>query len=292
MTDNSVHSLTAPIEDAPDTVVSLVPSITESLFDLNLGNRVIGRTEYCVLPEGKVDAVPVLGGTKNPDVEHIIQMRPGLVFANAEENRKEDVEALREAGIPVWVSMPIKVADVFTLLWNIMNLFDETSMVARIRLIEQVYDRLTGMLEARDDDLPKVFVPIWHEPLMTANQETYLHDVLLICGGMNVFAERERQFPLKADLGEMASDPALAQGRDTRYPRISLEEVESAQPDVILLPDEPFKFAEEHIPIFKQLDVPAAKNNRIHLVDGKWLTWHGTRLAYALNDLPALLRVD
>ena len=293
MTDNqAVHSLIAPIENAPDTVVSLVPGITESLFDLNLGNRVIGRTEYCILPEGKVDAVPSLGGTKNPDIDRIIEMSPGLVFANAEENRKEDVEALREAGIPVWVSMPTKVADVFTLLWNIMYLFDETSMVARVRLIEQIYDRLTGMLEARNDDLPKVFVPIWYDPLMTANQETYLHDVLLICGGMNIFAERERLFPLKADLGEATPDPALAEGRDTRYPRISLEEVESAQPDVILLPDEPFIFTEAHIPIFKQLDVPAAKNNRIHLVDGKWLTWHGTRLAFALNELPALLRVD
>lgn len=291
MTDNSVHSLIAPIDNAPDTVVSLVPSITESLFDLNLGNRVIGRTEYCILPEGKVDTVPALGGTKNPDIDRIIDLHPGLVFANAEENRKEDVDTLREAEIPVWVSMPTRVAHVFTLLWNIMYLFDETSMVARVRLIEQVYDRLTGMIEA-PDDLPKVFVPIWHEPLMTANRETYLHDVLLTCGGINIFPERKRQFPLKADLGEIDPDPALAQGRDTRYPRISLEEVELAQPDVILLPDEPFKFSEEHLPIFKQLDVPASKNDRIHLVDGKLLTWHGTRLAYALNDLPALLRID
>lgn len=290
--EQTIHSLISPIENVPDTVISLVPSITESLFDLNLGNRLIARTDYCIYPEAQVDTIPSIGGTKNPDVEAIIAMQPGLVFANAEENRKEDVEAIRAADIPVWVSMPTKVADVFTLLWNIMYLFDETSMVARIRLIEQIYDRLTGMLEASDAELPKVFVPIWHDPLMTANGETYLHDLLLTCGGLNVFADRERQFPLKADLGQQESNEALAEGRDTRYPRITLAEVEVAQPDVILLPDEPFKFTEAHIPIFKQLDVPAAKNNRIHLVDGSWLTWHGTRLAYALNDLPNLLRVD
>lgn len=291
MSDNqSVHSLISPIEDEPKTVISLVPSITESLFDLNIGDRLIGRTDYCIYPVGTVEAVPSMGGTKNPDVQKIIALQPELVFANAEENRKEDVDALRAAGIPVWVSMPTKVSDVFTLLWNIMYLFNETSMVVRVRLIEQVYDRLMGMLNARDKDLPSVFVPIWYEPWMTINQDTYLHDLLLICGGMNVFADRERMFPLDADLGKREADVTLAEGRDTRYPRISLDEVVAKQPDIILLPSEPFKFTEEHIKIFADLDIPAAKTNRIHLFDGSWLTWHGTRLAYALNDLPALLR--
>lgn len=289
--EQTIHSLVAPIEYAPDSLVSLVPSITESLFDLNLGNRLLARTDYCIRPKGQVEKIPSIGGTKNPDISRIIALQPAMVFANAEENRKEDIEALRAAGIPVWVSMPTKVADVFTLLWNIMYLFDETSMVARVRLIEQIYDRLMGMLEAHDDELPKVFVPIWHDPLMTINRETYMHDLLLTCGGINVFADRERMFPLQADLGQQEADMVLAKGRDIRYPRITLEEIEVAQPDVILLPDEPFKFTEAHISIFKQLDVPASKNNRIHLVDGSWLTWHGTRLAYALNDLPNLLRV-
>jgi ABC-type Fe3+-hydroxamate transport system substrate-binding protein len=293
--ESFAYSLDAPVEEAPSTVISLVPSITESLFDLNLGNRVIGRTDYCVLPAGKVDSIPSLGGTKNPDVERIIAMQPGLVFANVEENRKEDVQALQDAGIPVWISFPKTVQDVFNLLWNIMYLFDETSMVARIRLIEQVYDRLLNMAEANEEALPKVFVPIWLDPLMTANRDTYLSDLLFVCGGMNIFAERERQFPLKADLGEgeaLSKDDLRVVGRDTRYPRLTMAEVEVAQPDIILLPSEPFQFTEKHIALFQALDVPAAKHKRIRLVDGQWLTWHGTRVAYALNDLPALLRVD
>lgn len=293
--DTFTYSLEAPVEDAPSTVISLVPSITESLFDLNLGNRLIGRTDYCVLPEDKVAAIPALGGTKNPDIERIISMQPRLVFANVEENRKEDIEKLQAAGIPVWVSFPKTIQDVFNLLWNIMYLFDETTMVARIRLIEQVYDRLLNMAEAREDELPKVFVPIWLDPLMTANKDTYLSDLLFVCGGMNIFAERDRQFPLKADLGEsepLSNDNLRVVGRDTRYPRVTMEEVEAAQPDIILLPSEPFSFTEKHIALFQKLDVPAAKHNRIRLVDGQWLTWHGTRVAYALNDLPTLLRVD
>jgi ABC-type Fe3+-hydroxamate transport system substrate-binding protein len=289
------YSLESPVEEAPATVLSLVPSITESLFDLNLGNRLIGRTDYCIYPADKVAYLPSIGGTKNPDIARIIQMRPELVFANYEENRKEDVEALRAAGIPVWVSFPKTLQEMFNLLWNIMYLFDESLMVPRIRLIEQIYDRLLNMSEANEDNLPSVFAPIWLDPLMTFNKDTYIHDLLFVCGAKNVFAERERQFPLEADLGKsepLAADDPRLQNRDTRYPRITLEEVEVAKPDIILLPSEPYAFNERHIPIFKALDIPAAKHNRIHLVDGSWLTWHGTRAAYALNGLPALLRLD
>jgi ABC-type Fe3+-hydroxamate transport system substrate-binding protein len=290
------YSMDAPVEEAPATVVSLVPSITESMFDLNLGNRLIGRTEYCIYPRGKVEMLPTLGGTKNPDIQRIINMKPGLVMANYEENRKADVEALQAAGIPVWVTFPRKVQEAINLLWNIMYLFDETSMVARIQLIEQVHERYLNIAESREEEggLPKVFVPIWYDPLMTANKDTYLHDVLYTCGAENVFANRERQFPLKADLGEsepLAADNPRLEERDTRYPRITLAEVEAAQPDVILLPSEPFQFTEKHIPLFKGLDVPAAKHDRIHLVDGSLLTWHGTRVAYALDQLPILFRL-
>lgn len=288
------HSLEAPIDHAPRTVVSLVPSVTESMFDLNLADRLVGRTEYCIYPADKVERIPALGGTKNPDVERIIALSPELVIANFEENREDDVEALRSAGIPVWVMFPRTVQDVFNLLWNIMYLFDETAMVARVRLLEQVYDRLLNMSEAVEDIAPKVFVPIWDDPLMTANADTYLSDVLHICGGKNAFADRQRQFPLEADLGRAAplpeDDPRVT-GKDRRYPRLSMDEVVEAQPDVILLPSEPFQFEEKHVAIFKALEVPAAQNDRIHLVDGSFLTWHGTRIAYAMEQLPSLLQV-
>jgi ABC-type Fe3+-hydroxamate transport system substrate-binding protein len=287
-----LYQMEAPVTDAPRTVVSLVPSITESLFDMNLGRRLVAVTDYCVYPATEVARLLHIGGTKNPDVERIIQLAPDLVIANQEENRKEDVEALQAAGIPVWVTFPKTVADVFNLLWNIMYLFDETSMVPRIRLIEQTYDWVQGISKEHEDTPCRVFVPIWLDPLMTFNADTYIHDLLRVCGGWNVFAERERLFPLDADLGEAepyASDNPRVAGRDTRYPRITMQEVVAAQPDVILLPSEPFHFSEEHLPIFSELNVPAAKNNRIHLVDGSLLTWHGTRIAYALDTLPHLL---
>ncbi len=282
----------APIDHPPDTVVSLVPSVTESLFDMNLGNRLIAITNYCIYPEDGVAHLPRIGGTKNPDVERIIDLQPDLVIANQEENRKEDIESLQAAGIPVWVTFPQTIADVFNLLWNIMYLFDETSMVPRIRLIEQSYDWVQGITKAEENKVRKVFVPIWSDPLMTFNRNTYAHDLLTACGGTNVFAERQRMFPLEADLGKTEpypdDDPRVA-GRDRRYPRISVDEIVAAQPDIVLLPDEPFPFSEIDIPRFAALDIPAARNNRIHLIDGTHLTWPGTRVAYALNTLPALL---
>ena len=169
-------------------------------------------------------------------------MQPDLVIVNQEENRREDAEALQAAGIPVWVTFPRTVREAFNLLWSIMDVFDEPAMVERVRAMEWTCD----WLERIEHDPPcRVFAPIWYEPLMTFNAETYAHDLLRVCGGENVFAERERQFPLKADLGEaepLAPDDPRVAGRDTRYPRVTLAEVEAAQPDVILLPSEPFSF--------------------------------------------------
>jgi ABC-type Fe3+-hydroxamate transport system substrate-binding protein len=288
-----IYEMEAPVTTPPHRVVSLVPSVTESLFDLNLGDRLIAITDYCVYPEAGVARLPRIGGTKNPDVKRIIELAPDLVIANQEENRREDVEALQAAGIPVWVTFPRTVADAFNLLWNIMHVFDETTMVPRVRLMEQTMDWVWRMSEDKLEQEPcRVFVPIWLDPLMTFNADTYAHDLLRVCGAINVFGERERLYPLKADLGEaepLAVDDPRTLGRDTRYPRVTMDEVEAAQPDMILLPSEPFPFAETHIELFAGLNIPAVQNNRIVLVDGSLLTWHGTRLAHALNTLPGLL---
>ena len=293
--DTYSSKMDAPVDRPPQRVVSLVPSITESLFDLTLGNRLVAITDYCVYPVAGVARLPRIGGTKNPNVARIIELRPDLVIANQEENRKEDVEALRAAHIPVWVTFPRTVADAFNLLWNIMDVFDEPAMVPRVRLIEQSMDWVWRISEKRvEDEVCRVFAPIWLDPLMTFNGDTYASDLLRVCGGVNVFADRERMYPLKADLGQadpLQSDNARLIGRDVRYPRVTMEEVVAAQPDVILLPSEPFQFTSEHIQLFSELDIPAARNKRIMLVDGSLLTWHGTLIAYALNTLPELLTV-
>ncbi len=288
-TGSYVYRMEKPVDYVPQRVVSLVPSVTESLFDLNIGSRVVGVTDYCVRPAEGVRNLPKLGGTKNPDIAAIVALHPDLVIMNQEENRKADAEALEAAGIRTWVTHPDTVREALGLLWTIMDIFEEPSMVTRVRLIEVTYEWTIG---ATEDITPKrAFVPIWRDPWMTINRHTYVHDLLRTCGVENVFADRERHFPLAADLGEVppltADDPRI-ENQDTRYPRLSLDEVVEAQPELVLLPDEPYNFTQADADEIAQLDIPAAKNGQIHLVDGSLLTWHGTRIAYALRDLPPL----
>jgi ABC-type Fe3+-hydroxamate transport system substrate-binding protein len=143
---------------------------------------------------------------------------------------------------------------------------------------------------------PKYFCPIWYSKMeagmdwwMTFNHDTYSHDLLRLMGYKNIFGERERRYPLEADLG-LEAPQSDAEG-DKRYPRVTLSEIVEAGPELILLPDEPFVFTEQHQSLFYQLleDTPAAQNESIILLDGTLITWCGTRLAHALRELPALL---
>jgi ABC-type Fe3+-hydroxamate transport system substrate-binding protein len=123
---------------------------------------------------------------------------------------------------------------------------------------------------------------------MTFNQDTYASDLLFWLGGENVFAKRDRRYPMEADLGNAQPDEPA--GRDTRYPRISIGEIQAANPEVILLPGEPYAFTEEHRQELMKLfpEVQAVRNGKIYLVDGSLVTWHGTRLAKAISQLRPL----
>lgn len=289
--DRYVQLIESPVSEPPRRVVSLVPSMTESLFELGIGDRLIAITDYCIYPADQVGRLPRIGGTKNPRIDQIIDLKPDLVLANQEENRKADVEALQAAGVPVWVTFPKTMREAFNVLWNMMHIFDAAAFVERVRAMEWTLDWLERMAQTREEHPLKTFAPIWFDPLMTFNADTFAHDVIRVCGGANVFADRERRYPLAADVGDQApyapDDPRMAE-RDTRYPRITLEEVIAAKPDIVLLPSEPFAFDATHAALFAGLDIPAAHSGRIHLIDGSLLTWHGTRMGRAMSALPSL----
>lgn len=291
------------LKHTPRRVISLVPSITESLFDLGCGDRLVAVTDYCVHPADRVRLLPRVGGTKNPDLRRVKAALPDLVIASREENRKDDVEALQAEGFRVWVTFPNTVAETFEVLWAIVRLFDMPHMSQAIDAMERVYE--WAALAAENTPPVKVFCPIWREPpasaeasasvpsaprwWMTFNRETYMHDLLRVCGGENVFGDRERRYPLAADLGEAPPDPADPL-RDTRYPRVTPAEVAARAPEVILLPSEPYAFGAADPDLFAAYPtVPAVKTGRIHLVDGSLLTWPGTRVGLAMSELPAYL---
>jgi iron complex transport system substrate-binding protein len=278
----------------PKRVVSLVPSLTESMFDLGLGSSVVGITDYCIHPAEDVVNLPHLGGPKAPRIDDILSLKPDLVLANWEENTSQAIEALETAGISVWTSFPRTVRESLDVLWILVGLFHNQVSAARLETLELTLDWATSSMIERRPLL--CFCPIWYEKSsegspwwMTFNRHTYCHDLLHLLGCQNIFAERERCYPIEADLGQ--SQPEAPGSRDTRYPRVVLSEIRAAKPDVILLPSEPFEFNDTHrLDLIEQLaDVPAVEHGHIFLVDGSLITWHGTRLAHALRELPTLL---
>jgi ABC-type Fe3+-hydroxamate transport system substrate-binding protein len=272
-------------------VVSLVPSVTESLFDLGLGDKVVGITDYCVHPADKVSGLPRLGGTKNVGVAGVAALTPDLVIANYEENTQADIEALQAAGIPVWLTFPKTVRDALDLLHDLARRFNAPQQELRIVAIEKAYEWAVTAAANSESLAPRVFCPIWRDAAwwMTISGDTYVSDVIAVCGGQNVFAGRDRRYPLAADL-DLTQSSRPAPDRDTRYPRVTLDEILAAQPEVILLPSEPYAFSEADADFWRQFpDLPAVQNDRIHLVDGSLLTWHGTRLGRALQEIPSLI---
>jgi ABC-type Fe3+-hydroxamate transport system substrate-binding protein len=246
--------------------VSLVPSLTELCFDLGLDERVAGVTVFCTEPRDRVSRVPKVGREKDPDLERIRALAPDLVLANVEENRRDVVETLRAEGVAVWVVYPRTVAQGIALVQELGEVTGAAAVGAR--LAASLEARLAAVVaRGGPSGRRRVFCPIWRDPYMTIARDTYVHDMLSVCGGDNVFADRP-----------------------VRYPTVTLDEVRTAAPEVILLPDEPFRFRRAHLADFAPLaETPALRAGRVHFVDGKLLSWYGARIGTALTELPPLL---
>jgi ABC-type hemin transport system substrate-binding protein len=247
---------------ASERIVSLVPSLTETLFAFGMGEKVVGRTRYCTQPPRMAGKVPKVGGTKKIDVRRVFELDPDLIVAVKEENSRKNVEALAEADVPVFLGAPETVDGAVRMLRELADLVAAPLSESVIAPVERVVKRL----ELQREEPRRVFVPIWKYPYMSVGSDTYVHDVLKMSGGENVC------------------------GGTTRYPTLTLREIEALRPEVMLLPDEPYPFSAEDLPEFYALDIPAAKEDRIHLVDGKLLTWYGPRMASSLTQISALLR--
>jgi iron complex transport system substrate-binding protein len=287
------HAPLLSFERSPQRVVSLVPSMTDSLFELGLGEHVVGITDFCQPPDSSRARLTQVGGTRAPDVEAIAALSPDLILANQEETSRPTVEKLERAGLRVWTTFPRSAAEAIKVLWALLGIFRAQEASAKIATLELTLDWARRASETTP--LVRYFCPIWQGDAkayghwwMTFNDLTYSGDLLRVCGGQNAFADRERHYPLAADLGHQAPEPPGE--HDTRYPRMTTQEVIEAQPELILLPDEPYTFGESHVDEIRDAlaDTPAAQAGRIHTVDGRLVTWHGTRMARALSELPNL----
>jgi ABC-type Fe3+-hydroxamate transport system substrate-binding protein len=272
---------------AAKRIVSLVPSDTYTLVRLGAADRLVGRTDYCTEPREAVAGVPTIGGTKNPRITEVLDLAPDLVIANQEENGRRDIDALLEKGVKVFVTMPRRFGDGMGLVARLARLLGIHQDENVKELVRSNYHLVRQAEEARALLTPlRVFVPIWMDPLMTANSDTFLSDALDLVGAKNVFADRTRRYPLAADLGVAQPLPEdKLEGKDTRYPRITLDEVIAAQPEVVLLPDEPHDFTEADAAIFRALGIPAATHGNVQKIVGKDIMWPGQQAIDGLARL-------
>jgi len=255
------------VKTAPKSVVSIVPSLTETLFTFGASDIVTGVTNFCVEPAEALKSKVTVGGTKTLDIEVVKGLEPDLVIANAEENREEDIRQLVRSGIKVFVTFPRTVAAAIKMMRQIAEMTDTLDRAEPIlQEAEETLAEVTALAQTKPR--PRVFCPIWRRPWMSVGADTYTHDFITVCGGRNLFADRH-----------------------DRYPRVELDDVARRIPEVILLPNEPYSFREEHKADFTdRTHVPAVRDDRIHIVDGKILCWYGPRITKGLRFINGLLQ--
>jgi ABC-type Fe3+-hydroxamate transport system substrate-binding protein len=230
-------------------MVSLVPSTTETLAELGLGERVVGRTRYCVHPRPWVDGVVTVGGTKDVDAAAVAALEPDLIIGNEEENVPARWPEL-EAVAPLYVAYPRTVDEA------VVDLRRLSTLVGAAPRGQALADAVEDARVASPAGAFRYACLIWHKPWMVVNDDTFIASMLSELGGENVFGDRPE-----------------------RYAQVSLADLEAADPRVVVLPSEPFPFEERHAERLGSLAL------RARFVDGEMLSWHGTRMIHALPYL-------
>jgi ABC-type Fe3+-hydroxamate transport system substrate-binding protein len=231
----------------PLRIVSLVPSVTELLFDLGLNNEVVGITKFCVHPQKWFRSKTRVGGTKAVSLEKVIALQPNLILANKEENVKEQVNELAKY-FPVYVSDIVTVGDAFEMMKDTGVL---TATEVRAHELVQKIDSSFQQLNFQEH--AKALYLIWQKPYMSIGGDTFINRMLQKAGLSNVLAHTNR------------------------YPEVTVEEIKALQPDVLLLSSEPFPFKQKHIDELKEL----TGIEKIVLVDGEIFSWYGSRMQHA-----------
>jgi ABC-type Fe3+-hydroxamate transport system substrate-binding protein len=226
----------------PQRIVSLVPSITELLYDLVPADHIVGTTFFCVHPAGKVESSSRIGGTKTLKIDKIRALKPDLIIGSKEENVKEQVEVLANE-FHVWMSDVKTLNDAFDMILQLGRLLHNEAAA------QSIMANMAGGFERLPKAGKRALYLIWRNPYMGAGNDTFIHEVMAAAGFYNVL-----------------SIP--------RYPELSLEQIQGLNPEIIFLSSEPYPFKQKHVAELAQ-QVPETK---IELVDGELFSWYGSRL--------------
>lgn len=239
----------------PRRIISLVPSLTELLYHLQLENEVAGITKFCVHPEEWYKTKQRIGGTKNADAALIKSLQPDLIIASKEENIKEQVEAMA-AFCPVYCSDICNLEDAYEAIAQIGLLTDRLANAEElIRKIRHNFDQL----HTATNKLRCVYL-IWNAPYMSVGGDTFINEMLAAAGIENVMQQQ------------------------LRYPQVNIQEIAAYNADVVLFSSEPFPFKQQHLDVFTtawQQQFPQKKMPILRIVDGEMFSWYGSRMLYA-----------
>lgn len=231
------------IDFPPKRIVSLVPSQTELLFDLGLSKQLVGITKFCIHPEEVYRTKRRVGGTKTVSLDVVKELQPDLIIANKEENQQEQIEELMQL-YPVWISDISTFTEAMEMISLLGSITDKQSASL---LLRQEIDLAWSKLKPRKKE--RIIYLIWQDPIMVAGLETFIDNILHLAGFQNLI-------------------------KQTRYPEMTLDDLQSLAPDRLFLSSEPYPFKEKHLKAF-QRQLPHTK---VQLVDGELFSWYGSRL--------------
>ena len=241
------------LETVPQRIISLVPSQTELLFDLDLSEQVVGITKFCVHPPEWFYTKTRVGGTKKLHIDIIHQLQPDLIIANKEENVKEQVEECAK-NYPIWVSDVNNLADAYEMIEQIGLITGKADNSKEIiTSIKKEFSQLRDTYSLPADGVLSACYLIWNDPFMTVGGDTFIHSMLEACGFKNIFSHK------------------------TRYPEVTIEELRITDCQLLLLSSEPYPFKQKHIDQLQFL----LPDTKIMLVDGEMFSWYGSHLVHA-----------
>ena len=258
------------ISEQPQAIISLSPSVTETLFAIGAGPQVVGRTEYCNYP-AEVESLPTVGGfsASSISVETIVSLEPDLVILGT-SHQAELVTPLEESGITVFVVDAISVNDIFDsiqILGEVTGHVDDAQQV-----INHMYSRI-GAIAVKINTIPQderltVFYEVWHEPLMTTTAQTYIGELITLAGGVNIFNDLDESYPSISAEQIIDSDPAVIMGPSSHGDQLTAEIIASRDG-------------------WSNLTAVAEEN--IYIIDGNIISHSGPRITDALEIITAQL---
>lgn len=246
------------LADYPERIISLVPSQTELLYYLELDNRVVGITRFCIRPEDWFKNKNRVGGTKNLHCDKIRELNPDIIIGNKEENEEHQIKELIKE-FPVWMSDISTLENALEMILAVGELTGKTEKA--VFLSKQIQDGFDNLIPSKRQK--RVAYLIWRNPYMAAGGNTFINDMLQRCGLINIFKNHKR------------------------YPKIYNNDLIKNNPELVFLSSEPYPFKDKHINELKFI----LPHSKIHLVDGELFSWYGNRLLHAPLYFSKLMNV-